>query len=203
MEQKIKNLRCLGCGAPISMSQKRCRYCKREIYISSFSSVLEQSDYEFERMRRFYKKTAGEQIEDPELDNSQGMCLMRLGWYEQAYEMFEKAIRKNFDRSETYFLAAAALMNGKNPFKMLKKDVDRAITLMTDAVSIENAPVYYYFLAYLTYDFYGRKYLRSKIPWQEYMQKAVESGINEGEIAELHSFLHTEQPNALKIRGRL
>lgn len=202
MEQKIKDLKCLGCGAPISMHQKRCRYCKREIYISSFSSVLEQSEYDFARLQRFYQESAGEGEGAPDLYNSQGMCYMRLGQYEKAYSSFEEAIRRNFDRSETYFLAAAALMQGRNPFKMLKKDVDRAITLVTDASSIENAPIYDYFLAYLTYDFYGRKYLRSKVPWQVYLQRAGENGVSVDEISELHAFLHTQQPPALKTGGR-
>jgi pentatricopeptide repeat protein len=202
MEQKVKNLKCLGCGAPISAQQKRCRYCKREIYISSFSSVLQQSEYDFARLQRFYKESAGQEEQNPDLCNAQGMCYMRLGQYDKAYTMFEEAIRRNFDKSETYFLAAAALMQGKNPFKMMKKDVDRAITLLTDAASIENAPVYYYFLAYLTYDYYGRKFLRAKVPWQVWMQKAVESGLSTDETKELHTFLHTPQPDALKIENR-
>ena len=197
MEQKIRNLKCLGCGAPISPDQKRCRYCKREIYISSFSSVLQQSEYDFERTRRFYKEREGQE-DQPGLDHAEGMCYLRLSMYDEAYACFEKAIRKNFDDSETYFLAAIALLKGKNPFRLLKKEVDTAMTLVKDALSIEAAPIYYYFLAYLTYDYYGRKLLRAQVPWQTWLQKALEAGVSQGDREEFHKITHTKEPDAFR-----
>ena len=197
MTVHVRNLTCPGCGAPITMEHERCSWCRRPIYLTSFSSVYEMGQEELRRVSGWFQEDLEKEGEVPVKNASAAMCWLRLGLYDQAVRAFERAIEEHFDQAETYFLAAVALMHGQKPFQRTRSEVDRAAAWVQAALRIERQGIYYYLLAYLLYDFYGRKHLHPRISWQDCLREALKAGVSRRDVRELHALMKTPWPEQL------
>lgn len=142
-----------------------------------------------------YKKNHSAVPDEPGMNRSAAMCWLEMGLYDQAEKAFCRAIEKDYDNSETYFYAAACLLHGESPFVRSKREVERALEYMQGAVSLEGRGIYYYFMAYLVYEFYARKMLRSHVSWQAYLNEAQTAGVSYEDLNDLHELLHTKIPD--------
>ena len=68
----------------------------------------------------------------------------------------------DFDDSENYFYAAVCLLEGKKAIFIDKSTITQIETFINDAISIESKGVYYYFMAYIKFDYYKRKKFSNK-----------------------------------------
>lgn len=198
-QYKVVELNCPGCNAPVATDQKECIYCSSPVVITSFSSVYQMDRQMANKFSRSYKEALVENPEQPELQNSIGMIYLKLKLYEQAQNSFEKAIEKDFDNSETYFYKAISLLEGKKAFIVKKENVDKAINYTNTALQIEERGIYYYFLAYLKYDFYHRKFLKLSPNYIEELEQAKNNHISEEDIRILFELLNVARPKELSI----
>lgn len=197
MAYKIIDLKCPGCGEPVKTDRRNCKYCGRQVVISSFNSVYDMSVQDLNKYTNTYKKALNENPDNVELSCSIGMCYLKLKLYDKAYESFEKAIEGNFDNSEIYFYAAVSLLKGKKAFLARKSDIDKSIDLTNAALMIENRGIYNYFLAYLKYDFYSRKSLNVFPNYIEELINARENSVTVNDIENLFNLLGVTTPEAL------
>lgn len=195
MAYEVRNLTCPGCGAPIQVGDRKCRFCRRPIYIESFKSLNRMNRSDLRHLAAGYKKNLSAAPDEPGMNSSAGMCWLEMGLYDQAENAFRRAIEKNYDNSETYFYAAVCLLHGESPFVRSKREVDQALGYMQGAVSLEGRGIYYYFMAYLVYEFYTRKMLRSHVSWQAYLEEAQRAGVSYEDLNDLHELLHTRIPD--------
>jgi hypothetical protein len=65
------------------------------------------------------------------------------------------------------------------------------------AISLESRGIFYYFKAYIKYDYYSRKFFRTSPTWQELTASAKNAGIGAEEITEFYQMLNVERPNCL------
>jgi tetratricopeptide (TPR) repeat protein len=196
---QVIDLNCPGCGAGVSTADKVCKFCRRPIVISSFSSISSMSPLELNKYASSYRKTLAENPDNKEINGSIAMCYLKLKLYDNAIKAFEKAVEENFDNSETFFYAAISLLKGKKAFVAQGSDVRKAKEYLEAAIMIEPRGIYHYFLAYIKYDYFERKYLNITPNWQETLQTAIQSGVSAADIGQLAEVLSVEIPACLGV----
>ena len=183
MAQQIIELNCPGCGARVSTGQKECEWCHKPVVITTFNSVYSMPAPEINKYANAYRKALG------------AMCYLKLKLYDKALQSFEAAIEDNFDDSETYFYAATCLLNGKKAFLAPREKIDKAIEYIDAANMIEPRGIYYYFLAYVKYDFFERKYLNTSPNYRDCLIQARNLGTSEYDINMLFDVLNVSPPS--------
>lgn len=194
MGQAVIELNCPGCGARVSTEQKECEWCHKPVVISTFNSVYSMPMPEVNKYAGAYRKLLGEHPGNNELNKSAAMCYLKLKLYDKALAAFETAIEDNFDDSETYFYAATCLLKGKKAFLAQRNDINKAIEYINAANMIEPRGIYYYFLAYIKYDFFERKYLNTTPNYQECLGMARQFGTSAYDIKMLFDILSVAKP---------
>jgi tetratricopeptide (TPR) repeat protein len=197
--EKVIQLNCPGCGAPVSTSQKQCNFCSRPIVITSFHTTRSLSPLELNKYASAYRKELIENPNNKELNISIAFCYLKLKLYDNALSAFEKAMEENFDNSETFFYAAVSLLKGKKAFLAPRSDIDKILENLNAAIMIEPRGIYYYFLAYIKCDYFERKYLKTAPNWKETLQEAIRAEFSPADITQLFEMLQVEMPECLRI----
>lgn len=194
MGQQILELICPGCGARVDTGQKKCAWCSQPIVISTFNSVYTMPIPMVNKYAEAYRKALSEHSNNSELNKSVAICYLKLKLYAKALTAFEAAIENDFDDSETYFYAAVCLLKGKKAFLAQRSDINKCINYINAANMIEPRGIYYYFLAYIKYDYFERKYLNTSPSFTECLQLANDYGTSEYDISMLFDILGVAQP---------
>lgn len=192
---RTENITCPGCGEPWTMNMKECPSCHRPVVISTFNSVYAMPAPEVNKYANTYKKVLADDPDNIDVLSSIAMCYLKLKLYDKALPAFEKAIEADFDNSETYFYAAVCLLKGKKAFLAQRSDIDKAIEYINAALMIEPKGIYYYFLAYIKYDFFERKYLNTSPNYRECVQMSYDTGTSDFDKDMLFNILGVASPN--------
>lgn len=195
MSQQVVEINCPGCGARVTTGQSECEWCHQPIVISTFNSVYSMPMPQVNKYAGAYRKALAENPDNTELNNSIAMCYLKLKLYDKALPAFELAMEDNFDNSETFFYAAVCLLKGKKAFLAQRADIDKAIEYINAALMIEPRGIYYYFLSYVKYDYFERKYLNTSPNYQECFQMSCEMGTSEFDKEMLFNILGVARPN--------
>jgi len=190
----VSSINCPNCGAPVFLEQKVCEYCGSPVMISSFSTVSALSMPEVSKRAGSYRQSLAQNPDHQGLNTSAAMCFLRLKQYAMASKAFEKAMEYNFDNSEVFFYAAVCLLEGKMPFLHLRPTIDKILSYMESALMIEPRGIYYYFLAYIKYDYFKRKYLNVTPNYSQLLQQAQAAGYTQTEVTQLFALLGTQRP---------
>lgn len=197
MVQQVIDLECPSCGAPVNTQHKNCTYCGRQVIISSFTSVFDMPIADINKHAAVYRKALAEHPKDSALNNSIAMCYLKLKLFDKALSAFEKAIEDNFDNSETYFYAAVCLLNGKKAFLAARSAIDKIEEYISAAISLEPKGVFYYFWAYIKYDYFSRKSYNTSPTYQEALALATTAGVSSFDIEQLYGILGVQRPEVL------
>ena len=189
MPSQVVELKCPGCGARVDIGQTSCVWCHKPITVSSFNSIYSMTMPQVNKYAGAYKKALKDDPDDIELNSSIGMCYLKLKLYDKALDAFEN--------SETFFYAAVCLLKGKIAFLASRSDIDKALEYINAALMIEERGLYYYFLAYIKYDYFERKYLNVSPNYRECYNTAVAIGTSEYDIQMLYDVLGVNRPNLL------
>jgi tetratricopeptide (TPR) repeat protein len=130
-----------------------------------------------------------------DLNGSAAFCFLKLRIYDKALEYFEKAIIDNFDNSEIYFYASVCLLKGNKPFLAQRPAIDKIIEYIQAAIMIEPRAIYYYFFAYIKYDYFFRKHFLTTPGYEEIFETAKRMGTSENDITQLYDILGVSRPN--------
>ncbi len=195
MIQQMIELTCPGCGARVYTGQKECDWCHKPVVISAFNNVYSMPVSEVNKYASTYRKALEEHPNHDELNKSAAMCYLKLRLYDKALSAFEAAIEDDFNDSETYFYAAVCLLRGKKAFLAQRDDINRAINYINAACVIEPQGIYYYFLAYIKYDFFERKYLNTTPDYRECLRVAGEMGTSVYDANMLFDILGVAKPS--------
>ena len=193
MAAQIIEIKCPGCGAQVTTGQSICDWCSNPIVISSFSSVSSMNPLQLNKYASSYKKELQENPDNRELNTSIGLCYLKLKMYDDAYRAFCKAVEDNFDNSETYFYAAASALKGRKAFLLSRPEIDRILELMNAAVMIEERGIYYYFMAYIKYDYFKRKFLTTSPSYKDYLAKAKALGCSQLDIDTMFTMMGVDK----------
>jgi tetratricopeptide (TPR) repeat protein len=197
MPAKVIDIKCPSCGAAVDTGQKTCKYCKQPVVISTFNSVYEMPMPLINQYANSYRQALAQSPDNQELNTSIAMCYLKLKLYDKALASFEKAIENNFDNSETLFYAAICLLGGKKAFLAQRPVIDKIEEYINAALMIEPRGVYYYFWAYIKYDYYSRKFFNTSPTYQEALAQANNTGVSSFDIEQLYGILGISRPEVL------
>lgn len=197
MSHQVIEINCPGCGARVSTGQKECEWCHKPIIISTFNSVYSMPMPEVNKFAGAYRQALAENPDNQELNNSVAMCYLKLKLYDKALPAFEKAMEDNFDNSETFFYAAICLLQGKKAFLHQRPTIDKILEYINAALMIEPRGIYYYFLAYIKYDYFARKFFKTSPTYQEALSIAINAGLSEYDVEQLYGILGVPRPECL------
>ena len=197
MATKAIDIKCPNCGAAVDTGQKTCKYCKQPIIISTFNSVYDMPAPMINQYANAYRQALAVSPEDKELNNSIAMCYLKLKLYDKALGAFEKAMEDNFDNSETFFYAAISLLKGKKAFLAQRAEIDKIEEYINAALMIEPRGVFYYFWAYIKYDYFSRKSYKTTPTYQEALSMANNAGVSPFDIEQLFGILGVSRPESL------
>ncbi len=196
MEERVVELKCSGCGARVAIGQTECEYCHKPVVISTFNSVYSMPAAMVNKYAGAYKKALSETPDNRVLNNSAAMCFLKLKLYDKAQQAFEKAMEDNFDNSETFFYGAICLLKGKKAFMTPRASINKIEEYINAALAIEPKGIYYYFYAYIKYDYFYRKKYNTEPTWEELFLKANEAGYTVYDKERLFEILSVPVPDA-------
>lgn len=197
MAHEVIELNCPGCGARVSTGQTECEWCHKPIIISTFNSVYSMPMPEVNKYAGAYRKALVENPDNTDLNKSIAMCYLKLKLYDKALLAFERAMEDNFDNSETFFYAAICLLQGKKAFLAPRSSIDKIEEYINAALMIEPKGIYYYFHAYIKYDYFQRKSYKTQPTFQELLTEADQAGVSEYDKEQLFAILGVARPEVL------
>jgi hypothetical protein len=103
----------------------------------------------------------------------------------------------NFDNSETFFYAAVCLLGGKKAFVSTRPVIDKILEYINAAIMIEPRGIYYYFMAYVKYDYFERKYLNISPNFKDAFALAKQAGFSALDVEQLYTILKVPRPSCL------
>lgn len=195
MSHTVVEMNCPGCGARVSTGQTECEWCHKPIVISTFNSVYSMPMPEVNKFAGAYRKALAENPDNQQLNNSIAMCYLKLKLYDKALPAFEKAMEDNFDNSETFFYAAICILKGRKPFLLARPEINQIEEYINAALMIEPRGIYYYFLAYIKYDYFSRKFFKTSPTYQEALAMAMDYGYSPLDAQQLFAILGVEKPS--------
>ena len=188
------SIKCPNCGGSVDLAQKVCDFCQSTIMITHFDALSSMPTQDVGKRANAYRAALVENPDNQDLNTSAAMCFLKLKQYDLASQAFEKALQFNFDNSEAFFYAAVALLQGKIPFLHLRPTIDKILSYVNSALMIENKGIYHYFIAYIKYDYFKRKYLNVTPNYSQVLATAQQAGVTEQEISQLFALLGTQRP---------
>lgn len=195
---EVINLECPHCGAAVSTGDKICEYCKKPVIITSFSALSAMPLPEINKCANSYRKTLAAHPDNKDINISIAFCYLRLKLYDKAIPAFEKGIENNFDNADVFFYAAVALLKGQKAFVTPRADINKCLEYIDAAMMIEPKGIYQYFLAYIKYDYFKRKYLNISPDWRETLTSAYNDyGVTDADIDGLYALLGVARPDCL------
>ena len=197
---EAKEINCPGCQAPLSMDMKTCPYCGRPVVITTFSAVNSLSNLDLNRYQaNIGKNIAAGKGNESENEASLGFIFLKLKLYSKANEHFSKAVDTYFDSAELFMAAAVAKLEGKKAFLKTRDIINECERYLNIAIEIEPRGIFYYFLAYLRYDYHFRKGFRVSPTYMEYLRKAVDVGVSHADIQTLFDMLGVAIPDQIRL----
>lgn len=174
---------CPGCGAPVSLHDKICEYCGRKLTFTSadFKALRKSSFKESSKFLASYKEALKHSPDNPEVLSSLGFLLLDKGRYEEAGDMFSKAIEHGSDDSEVMFHAALARYKSKKAFQISVQDAKGILGILDSAISLQPLPQYYYVKAFFVKNLFEKKYLKYSESSTQLMELANQSGLSESD----------------------
>lgn len=195
---EVIDMRCPGCGAPVDFNSSTCQFCQRPIVITSLPQAKGIAAADLAKLTRAFTSDLNDRPDDAELNKSLGISFLTQGIYDKAREKLDKAIDLGFDDSEIYYYAALATLGGKKPNSLSKQMVEKAKSYVNAAISLDPRGAYWYFLAYLNYDYYTRKHLRTSPDYLECLNSAVSmGGLSEADRQMMFEMVGYDEPEEL------
>ncbi|MCL2054362.1 MAG: hypothetical protein FWG90_08040 [Oscillospiraceae bacterium] len=197
MVTQVHDMRCRSCGAAADIGQTKCRFCNQPVLISTFTSVHAMPMPMINQYAATYREALQGEPNAKDLNNGIAMCYLKLKLYDKALGAFEKAIEAHFDNSETFFYAAICLLGGKKAFLAQRVTIDKIEEYLNAALAIEPRGIYHYFLAYIKYDYFERKFFNTSPTYQEALGAANSAGLSPLDVEQLYEILGVSRPETL------
>lgn len=197
MSTQVHDTTCRSCGAAADIGQTKCKFCKQPVLISTFNSVYAMPMPMVNQYAATYREALQSEPDAKDLNNNLAMCYLKLKLYDKALGAFERAMEDNFDNPETFFYAAICLLGGKRAFLATRANINKIEEYINAALTIENRGIFYYFQAYIKYDYFELKHLNTKPNYHEALDLAMTSGVSPYDIEQMYGILGVTRHSGL------
>jgi tetratricopeptide (TPR) repeat protein len=144
-----------------------------------------------------YRQALATQPDNRDINLSIAMCYLKLRLFDKALGAFEKAMEDNFDNADAFFSAAICLLRGQKAFLAQRPQIDKIEEYITAAIMIEPKGIYFYFLAYIKYDYFSRKSFNTKPTYQDAYAEAQQKGFSQFDVEQLYAILGVSKPDCI------
>lgn len=190
-------MKCPGCHEPITPDTTVCPRCDGPIVIREVKDTAKFTPVDLKKYVASYQEVLQEHPNNNQVNGAVAICMMQLGLYDKAIEHFEKAIDNAFDNPDTYYYASICLLKGQKAFTAQRTTIDKIVEYLQAAQQLEPKGIFFYFEAYIKYDFFKRKFLKATPDYNQLLETANNQGVSEEEIAQLYQMLKVERPAQL------
>ena len=187
--------KCVLCKKPIDDGVNQCPHCAAQLSFAAPSDFSGVSRGKLMAYTDSYQEILQEKPNDNAANKSIALCYLMLQMYDEAYTYFMKATVSNYDDADAYYYAAVCMMKGKKAFLHTRPEIDKCLELLNAAISVDPKGIYYYYMAYIKYDYFKRKFLITKPDFKECLLKAKNYGCTMAEVNEMYSVLGVEKVN--------
>jgi tetratricopeptide (TPR) repeat protein len=192
MAHQVVALNCPNCGDTVDTAQKTCRFCRQPVIISTFNSVFSMPAPLLNKYAGAYRQALATQPDNRDINLSIAMCYLKLRLFDKALGAFEKAMEDNFDNAD-----AICLLRGQKAFLAQRPQIDKIEEYITAAIMIEPKGIYFYFLAYIKYDYFSRKSFNTKPTYQDAYAEAQQKGFSQFDVEQLYAILGVSKPDCI------
>ncbi len=123
--------------------------------------------------------------------------MMQGKLFDEPLRVFTNAIENGATDPNIYYYAAICLLGGKKAFVQQKVTIQKIVEYMETAIKYKSLGIYYYFLAYIKYDYYERKFLNVTPNYRAMLQMAQRVGVTTLEINRMYAMLGVERPTKI------
>jgi len=194
-------VKCQQCGdsyeADKLVNGEICPTCDKPYQIRNYETVAAMPPPEVNKYISTIQTQLAGNPQDKQLNGSLGICFLKLKLYDKALPFFEKAMEDNFADPNPYYYAAVCLLKGKKAFLAMRPEIDAMERYLEAAINLKPKSVFYYFQAYIKYDYYGRKFFKTSPTWQEALASARGAGVTPKDIGEFYQLTGVERPDCL------
>ncbi len=190
---QVTTLSCPNCGQPVNLGDNVCE-AGHPVYITSFSALQSAPLPLVNKCMATYQKCVEEDPQNPGNHLSLGFCFLQRKLYDKALSEFEAAMLEIFDNSELYFYAAVCLLEGKKAFLHQRPTINRVLEYLNTAILLEPRGIYSYFVAYVKFDYFKRKFLNVTPDYAAELASARAQGVSGVDAANLFALLGVERP---------
>ncbi|MDR1317227.1 MAG: hypothetical protein LBK13_10175 [Spirochaetales bacterium] len=191
-------LKCGGCGADVLENQlgngEICPICGQAARIKHYQTVATMPLPQVQKYQMAFQTQMAVNPNDNTLNSSLAFCFLKLKLPEKALPFFEKAMVNNFSDPNLYYYAAICLLKGKKAFVAMRPEIDTIERYLDTAISLEPRGIFYYFQAYIKYDYYSRKFFKTSPTWQEALTNAKNTGVTANDIEDFCQMTGIERP---------
>jgi tetratricopeptide (TPR) repeat protein len=184
-------VKCQQCGDSYESDKlingEICPTCDKPYQIKNYRTVAAMTPPQVNKYITAIQTQLTENPGDRQLNASLGICFLKLKLPEKALPFFEKAMEDNFAGPGPYFYAAICLLRGKKAFLAMRPEIDLIEKYLDAAISLEPGGIFYYFRAYIKYDYYSRKFFKTSPTWQEALTDAKNAGVTADDITDFYS----------------
>ncbi len=191
-------MKCPYCGAAVTTETKTCEYCSNPVVIQDVKEIKKFTPVQINKYVSAYKETLAANPKDKLVNGSIAFCFLQLKLYDKAIEHFELAIEDNFENSDTYYYLCIAKLKGQKAFTTPRSEIDKILEYIHAAQQIEPKPIYYYFEAYIKYDFFKRKFLNVPPKYEDLLGTAKSTGLLPEDADAMFAMLGVEKPVQLQ-----
>ena len=86
---------------------------------------------------------------------------------------------------------------GKKAFLNQRTTIDKALEYINAALMIDTKGIYYYFMAYIKYDYFERKHFTTSPNYRECLTMANNAGLSDHDIEQLYEILNVARPETI------
>ena len=122
---------------------------------------------------------------------------LKMQMYDGALSYFKSEMAKTTADPDVFYYAAIATLRGRSAFMLPRDTIEEAENYIEQAIQFKPKGIYYYFLAYIKYDFYERKYFRTSPNYKEAFSMAIARGVTQSQVNEMYSLMRVSRPSCL------
>lgn len=178
----------------IPVEGRKCKYCRQPIIIQSLREAREVEPTKRGKIIATLTNLVSKNPQIAEAQLALGLFYLENKAYQFAIPQLKKVIDIDPMNADTYFYLAIALLGGKRPFSQLTPTIKSVCQQLSLAESIEPKAIYYYLHAFVTFDFYKRKFLNVSPSYQFLLDQARIFGITKQDENELFDMLKILKP---------
>lgn len=172
------------------------RILRKTGHDKNFNSIASMSMPELNKYVGSYKREIDRNGDNSAINKSIAMCYLKLKQYKQAEDYFKKRCWMILMILKI-ILCGGLFIRREKAFLSNKSTITQIETFINDAISIESKGVYYYFMAYIKFDYYKRKSFRTKPDYIECLNQAIRNNLSRMDAEQMFKIIGVTMPHEL------